>query len=275
MVNINDPHAIIVHCDGAMSLKPKQIGGGGFVVEFPDDYNIQPVESYFRMDNQGINRIEMASILEAIIKLQQLFKQYNLKNINRILIYTDRFNATDEEDLNPYKIAEYRKNKWKNFEGKDIKNKDILDKIDKERKKLYIIARSSVEIKYKKEKSNKKADKLSRLGRDSQIRGSKILDVKKLNVTRRKFNGEEIDYTLLNADYNLSVRIYGHQIVDRQYEILAEIIDGKHLGCKVKIYVSSEQKQNLHRTYNYQVKIYKVFRYHITINSIFDLKQPE
>ena len=268
---MNDPHAIMVHCDGAMTLKPQQVGGGGFVIDFPDEYEIDAVSVYFRMDNQGINRIEMASILESIIKLQQLFKQHNLRNINRILIYTDRFNATDEEDLNPYKIAEYRRNKWKNFEGKEIKNKDILDKIDKERKKLSKIAGSSVEIKYKREKNNKKADKLSRLGRDSQVRGKKILDVKKLNVTRRKFNGKEIEYSLLKEGDILKVHVYAHQVLDKQCELLAEIVDGEHLGFKFKIYVSLEEKQNIHRTYSYQIQINNVFRYHITVTDFIEL----
>lgn len=262
---MHNPYAICIHCDGAMDYDSKQTGGNGFVIEFPDDLNLDPITRSFRNDGQGINRLEMISILEAMEELLSKKNSLPLNRASGVVIYTDRYNATDEQALNPYRIKEYRKNGWKNHEGKAIKDKEILDKIDKARTKLSQIVGGRVEIKYKKEKHNKTADKLSKIGRAGNERGRKIISKKNKQITRRQFNGPEIDYRTLTVGDVLKVRVYAWEPIQEQCEVSTEILSKRNKGEKLKVYIDLKDKAIVNRSHVYKIKVKEVFRHHVLV----------
>jgi ribonuclease HI len=266
---MDNPYAINVHCDGAMDYDSKQTGGNGFIIEFPESINADPIAKSLRNDGQGIHRLEMISILEAIEELLSFAKNNPgvLRKAGGVDIYTDRFHVTDDELLNPYRIQGWRREGWKTYEGKSVKDKDLLDSIDKARKKLSQEIGGRVEIKYKRRKKNKTADKLSKVGKMSVFGGRRILQKKNRNVARRKFDAPEINYELANPGDYFLVRVYAWERVQDEFEVCVEIINGPHTGKVMKIYINGSKKADVHRQHYYEIEVGEVYTHHIRANS--------
>ena len=134
-----NPHAVYVHCDGAMDYSSQNPGGVGFLITFPDSVNLEPIPITIGTYIGGnIERLELEALIQAMKKTIEVFKINNdaLKNIRQIIFITDRYGLIEEEKTSAYRIREWRRNKWKNHEGKPIKNHKLLDELDKTRKKL-------------------------------------------------------------------------------------------------------------------------------------------
>lgn len=269
---MHNPNAINIYTDGAMDYDTKQTGGTGYVIEFPESYDIPDIQDSFRRDQQGIHRLEMIAILEGMEALIKWIK-YNNESYqisSRVIIHTDRIKLTDKELLNAWKISLWRKNNWKNHEGKPIKDKDLLDQIDKTRKKLSDKIKGRVEIIYIRRKYNKQADNLSKQGKKGVIKSRIIISEKHSKVSKRFFDGEEINYNELNVGDELEIRVYKKDSVQKDYEVSAEISDGKYYGKKIKIYVSIIDESKLHRHHYYKIIIKDVYTHHLFIESDFE-----
>lgn len=267
-----NPYAIQIHCDGAMDWDRVQTGGNGFIIEFPDSIGVEPISRSIQNNGQGIHRLEFISLVEAMEELL-LFDKRNpgmLRKAAGVEIYTDRLRATDGELANPYRIKEWRKNGWKNYEDKPIKDRDLLDKIDKIRIKVARAVGGSVSINYERENRNRTADKLSKKGKYSGIRGRKLIEKKNRRITRRLFEGPEIKYSQLSQDSLVEARLYAWEPVGEQYEVCFEIYSGPHKGKTMRVYVDDTQKAAIHRGHTYLIDIEKVFTHHILAKSFKD-----
>ncbi len=263
-----NPYAIYVHCDG--SMKPNETdnpGGIGFWIEFPETSGLKIIEEYDGIfTNTPIHRIEMFAIIRAMEETIKAVKE-NSKLLSGcpVRIITDRFSLKDELLTNPYLIRDWRNNGWKNHEGKPIKNKDLVDRLDKTRKKLSDLVHGRVEIEWKRRKQNRLADKLSKKG--SEIGGPKkdFLSKKGEKIGRRKFDGPEIKYSGLKASDILFINIFRKDPVQDQWEVWGEISEGPHLGHKLKIYADDQLSAKLNRGNQFEIKIKSVFRFHLVI----------
>ncbi|MFC1802261.1 RNase H family protein [Patescibacteria group bacterium] len=264
---MNNPNAIQIHCDGAMDYDSRQTGGNGFIIEFPDSFKIDPIVGSIRNDNQGIHRLELISLVEAMESLLIFARQNStlIRDAGGVEIYTDRFSATDELLTNPYKIKSWRKNGWKNHEEKEIKDRDILDKIDKTRIKLSKAVGGYVEISHKRRKENKTADKLSKKGKKSLNRGVKIFEPKKRRFIKRLYEGSEVNYSAVNSGLEFEVRVYAWEPVGKRFEVCFEVCSGDFEGCIIKAYISEDFKLKLHRGHFYLIRIDSVFNHHVEI----------
>lgn len=262
-------NAIEVYTDGAMDRDTRQTGGTGFVVRFPDHIGIQDIEESFRRDNQGIHRLEMIAILEAMVTLNRWLKANGTyaNDISSIIFHTDRHSLT--ELLNPWKVAGWRKLGWKTHEGKPIKDKDLLDDIDKHRKKLSGRIRGRVDVVYLRRKYNKKADKLSKKGKTGFEKNRLIVNPKVSKIAKRLFDGDEVAYSALSVGDRLDVRVYRKDPVQKEFEVVGEISDGEHFGKTIRIYVSFIDELELHRHHYYRVTAKEVRKHHIRIMSDF------
>lgn len=262
-----NPYALYVHCDGAMNLDSKNTGGVGLEIIFPDSLNRESIKkSIGRFEGANIERLELEAILRGMRELLMLFAKdrKELKEINTIIFITDRYGLRDEGKTNPYKIAIYRKNKWHNHEGKAIKNSDLLDEIDKTRKKIVSEYNCSLEIKYTSRKNNRSADKLAKSGK-TKSSVDRIIIKNGVKIGRRKFDGGEVRYNLLKEGQELIVHVFMKDLVKEQWELSAEICEGEYLGERLKIYTDFELERNIHRHHIYNVKIKKIFSHHIQI----------
>lgn len=263
----NNPYALYVHCDAAMDYDSKNTGGVGLKIEFPDFVELESIEiSIGRYEGANIERLELSGILRGMEEVTRLFNKYRdkLKNINTIIITTDRFGLSDEERTNPYRIKEWRKRKWCNYEGRAIKNSDLLEKIDKTRTKIIKESHCKLVIEYQRRKYNKDADKLAKLGKKQEL-VKENLALHGLKVGKRKYSGEEINYENAKEGERYIVHVFKKERVRDQWEIDVEFSNGYLLGRKMKIYSDFSTQEKMHRSHTYEIKIKKVFSYHVTI----------
>ena len=198
-----NPHAIYVHCDGAMDYNSKSTGGVGYKIIFPDFIDLESIpESNGRYEGANIERLELEAIIqsmEEILKVSKIHNKEKLRNANQIIFVTDRFALQDSDRTNPFKIKEWRKNGWHNHEGKPIKNSDLLEKLDKTRKKIHDLLYCRVRNKYKPRKLNKAVDKLAKAGKELALIKNDIA-IKGTKTARRLFDRISIDYKLLKGN---------------------------------------------------------------------------
>jgi ribonuclease HI len=262
-----NPYELYIKCDGSMNYDSKNTGGIGFEVIFPDSVGLENIkESQGRYEGANIERLELEALISGIEYIINFYVKNSkiLSNINTIIFVTDRFRLNDKEGTSPFKIQEWRKNKWCNHEGKEIKNHDLLDKLDKKRKKLSEIARSKVLIEYKPRKQNKVADKLAKAGKQFSISDDSIA-IKGLKVGKRKFDGPEINYNFLKDKEEIHIHVFLKTPLNKQWEISSEICETTNFGKKVKIYSDDKLAAKLQRRHEYKVKIKKVFSHHVQI----------
>ena len=270
-----NPYAIYINCDGAMDYDSKATGGVGYVITFPDFIELETIsESEGRYVGANIERLELEAIIQSMDEILKLSKIHNkeLRKATHVIIITDRFALQDQERTNPFRIRDWRKNDWHNHEGKPIKNSDLLDKLDKNRKKINDSLYCRVSIEYQRRKRNKTADKLAKTAKELAISKNDIA-IKGAKPARRLFKGVSINYNQLKGNQDLVIHIYRKEPVREQWEIFAEVCKGDFLGNKLKIYTDDLLAAKLQRQHIYKVKIRQVFKFHILIYSyLYDYK---
>ena len=264
---LNDPYALYVHCDAAMDYTHNNPGGLGFYIKFPDFVNLDDVEkSIGRYEQKNIETLELTAINESMKELLKLSSKHELefKKIRTIIFITDRFGLNDQNRTSPYRIRDWRKNGWNNYEGKEIKNWRLLDEVDKNRKKLSQKISCFVAINYVGRKYNRSADKLSKVAKKSAIT-KKDINHRAVKVGERLFDRGWVNYSAISSGDEILIHPYYKDFIKKHWDISADICDGKYVGHCVKIYVDSEKESQLHRKHKYLVKVEDVFTHHITI----------
>ena len=254
-------------------------GGIGFNISFPDSVPLEPIPiSIGVYKGANIEMLEIEALIKAMEKAIEVWEEYReyLVSVNCIILITDRFGLRDDEKTSPYKIQEWRRNGWKNYEGKPIKNHKQLDQLDKMRKKLSSTSRCPVKINYRRRKQNRVADKLAKAGRKEGLPIDKLAK-KGEKIGKRKFDGAEIPYSKLREDLSLHVNVFRKDPVQDEWEVWVEICNGDDVGNKLKIYASNVVAAGLKRGNEYLVKISAVFKHHIHIYSEIEHvpKQPK
>lgn len=260
-----NPYAIYVHCDGAMNYDSRSSSGIGVNIVFPDFVDIENIEYYSgSYIEANIERVELEALLQGMYEILKLYnyQRAKLNQVNIIIITTDRLGLIAR--TNPYAISAWRRNGWKNYEGKAIKNKDLLDKIDKTWAKVRKETMCRVEIEYIRRKYNKTADKLSQKAK-GQLRSKRNINKPGVKIARKYFKGDFINYVHLEKGKSYPLRIYRKEPVEQQLEVTAEFMEGKHMHKKIKMYTSADMDDRLHRHYTYDIRIKKVHSNHIEI----------
>ena len=263
--------AIYIYCDGSMMYDSQSSGGIGFVIKFPEYLEF---EDYSEHDgiyvDSNIERLELAGLIAGIQGLRGFIKinEPDLSQTSKIIVITDRFALQDSERTSPYRIRDWRSNHGKNFEGKEIKNWDLLNKLDKTRTKLGNESRKSVRIEYRRRKLNREADKLSKAGRKEGL-ADRSISIEGHKIGKRKFDGPEISYKQFTNKETLIVNIFRKRLIKDSWEINAEICSEKKYGHRLKIYTDYEFQEKLQRGNQYEVRIKKVYSHHIEIYKTF------
>jgi len=264
---ITNPHAMYIHCDGAMDYDAKNSGGIGFYITFPDFIDLEPIPiSIGTFTGGNIERLEIEALTQAMKEVINIYKKkgHLLQNITQIIFVTDRFGLSESEKTSVYKIQNWRSHHWKNFEGKPIKNHKLLDELDKTRKKVSDLARARVSIEYRPRKQNKSADKLAKKGKSGGMLFDKLAK-KGEKIGRRKFDGAEIRYSKIAKDDLLPIHVFRKDPVQKEWEIWVEICDGGLKGSKLKIYSDDILAAKLQRGNEYIVRVKTVYSQHIRI----------
>jgi ribonuclease HI len=267
MMKIKDHRAIYIHCDGSMLPDSKSSGGIGYVIKFPEEFEIEDITDFEGIyEDSNIERLEIQGLIKGIQGLVdwQKINSIDFSSVSRIIVITDRFDLQDENRTSIFKIKEWRRNGGKNFEGKEIKNWDLLNKLDKTRTKLGKLTWKSVRIEYRKRKFNKEADKLSKKGRKEGVPNREIA-IEGHKIGRRKFDGAEIIYNLFTPKESIRIHIFRKRPIKEQWEINAEICSDKRKGEKLKIITDYLLQEKLQRGNIFDVRIKKVYSHHLEI----------
>ena len=260
----DNPHALYVNCDGAMDYSSKNPGGIGIVIRFPEALRLENItESVGTYQGVNIERIEMEALVQAISRVIQLFEssKLDLRNINQIIFITDRFGLSDLERTSPYKIKQWRQQGWYNHEGKPIKNHTLLDKLDKLRKKLTVVAKARVNIEYRSRKKNRIADKLAKTGKSNNPFISTLMK-KSEKIGKRKFDDGEMIYGSFKEKQEVHINVFRKEPVQNEWEVWVEICDGEFYGRKFRIYTDNELAGKLQRGNQYIIKLKEIHRFH-------------
>jgi ribonuclease HI len=264
---MNSPYAVYVNCDGAMNYGKNNPGGVGFIINFPDFVALEPIEiSIGTYLNGNIEQLEIEALIQAMKKTMEVFELYSneLNNIGEIIFITDRYGLKEDDKTSPYRIREWRRNGWKNYEGKPIKNHKLLDELDKTRLKLNKATYARISIEWRRRKLNKKADKLAKAGKQIGLPNLK-LKKKGEKIGKRKHSGSELKYSSLKPDDRIHINIFRKDPIQDQWEIWAEICSGENIGRKFKIYSDDALSAKLKRGNEFVIRIKKVFRFHSSI----------
>jgi ribonuclease HI len=262
-----DYRAIYIHCDGSMMPDRQSSGGTGYLIKFPEELELEDISDFYGIyQDSNIERLEIEGLIKG---MQGLFdwlqnNHINITWISRIIVITDRYELQDERRTSPFKIKEWRSKGGKSFEGKEIKNWDLLNKLDKTRTKLAQLARKSVRIEYRKRKYNREADKLSKKGRIEGIPTREIA-IEGHKIGRRKYDGGEIKYSYFKPKDTIRIHIFRKRPIKNQWEINAEIFSNKRKGEKLKIITDHLVQEKLQRGNIFDVRIKKVSNFYFEI----------
>jgi len=266
MPSVN-PYALYVNCDGAMDYDSVNSGGVGFRISFPDYTDIPPILiSIGTYIGGNIEQLELEAITQAMKEVITVVGQYQaeLRRVTSIIFITDRFGLRQEDKTSPYRIAQWRKNKWKTHEGKPIKNHKQLDELDKTRLKLSKLAKARIEIQWRPRKENRGADKLAKAGKH----GGEVIEKlakKGEKIGWKLFKGPEIKYNVLKAESELTIRVFRKDPVQDEWEVWAELCEGEYVGNRIKLYADNVLAAKLQRQNTYVVRIKEVLRHFIRI----------
>lgn len=268
-----NPHAIHIYTDGASDYNTQQTGGIGFCIEFPDHTGLEPLEGSFNINNHGIHKLEMLGLIHAMERILIWHKENQTvaRSITGgVIFHTDRHSIIDTELTNPYTIDGWRRNGWKRHDNTPVKHHDLLDQIDKKRKKIASSFGGKIEIIYTREKHNKKADKLSKNAKHTLLRSSKTLPARKVKTGKRLHAGPEVDYTQLDEGDRLVIFCYLKVAVQDEHEVFFDICDGNFLGCKVRSYLKYKTESKIHRHHFYGVTVEQVKKHSIVFSDVFN-----
>ena len=245
----------------------KSSGGTGYVIKFPEYLELEDLSDFDgTFTDSNIERLELQGIINGMDGLRHYLKHHeiDLSRTQNIVVITDRFALQDSDRTNAFRIKEWRSKHGKNHEGKEVKNWDLINQLDKTRTKLSNEARKAVSIEYRKRKFNKDADKLSKKGRKNVITDRKIA-ITGHKVGQRKFDGPEIKHSWFYEKDMFIVYIFRKRLLKNQWEINAEICSKKKRGNKCKIITDYELQEKLQRGNVYKIRIKSVFSFHFTI----------
>jgi ribonuclease HI len=243
-----DSNALKIYVDGSALKNPGGPGGIAGIAEFPENLNrdneVIFEEGYIATTN---NRME----LRACIKGFEYARQFaELSMFQRIIVISDSQYLND----NHRRASYWKKNAWKNADGKPVDNEDLWNELLLLRPKV----RTSTEIRWVKGKSApilKEVDRRAKASAkqpthvDRGFRGGK--------VARSKTPGRSASTLFAARGQELVINIYRKNLVgrtqDKIYFDLFTESEGE-FTAKHHAFTTAEIAHELHRSHRYRVR---------------------
>lgn len=257
-----DPYALKIYIDGSAYNNPGGEGGIASIVEYPDDMNRDPELIFAKGFTETTNqRMELRACIEAL-----KWARANAKPIGcpRVIIISDSQYVCENHRSAFY----WKKNKWRNKDGRPVENPDLWDKLLAE--KLRVGVRTDLEW------GKGKSTEIGKLVDKAAKRSAKGFD----KIQDRGFHSGKISRTKLPGEVAVLypacgqieiIRIYRKDLIYRskqvEYKILFEVLSEKDgtYSSKNFAYTSSENEGKLHRSHAYRVEFNGTPRYPIII----------
>ncbi|MDO8571435.1 MAG: RNase H family protein [bacterium] len=234
-----DPHALKLYVDGS-ALKNPGKGGYSVVAEYPDSFDIAVSEvkngSYTETTN---NRMELRAVIEAM-KFARTDTQD--KRIRRVIIISDSLYVCDNQNSAVW----WKKNNWRNSEGRPMDNHDLWDEFLKLRPKIP----ANVEIVWEKGKTRailKEVDKNAKNAASSQ--GRTDFGFRKPRIARTKVKGPTASMFNAHGQTEL-IRVFKYEYRDKtELEVTFDLYSPTtdKFDAKYFAYLDADVFDDLHR----------------------------
>lgn len=217
--------SIVIYTDGSCSNNGYNNAQGGIGVYFPNK-ELPHVSKIFDLDNPTNQRTELYAILVAI---KYIHSKLNLKKYN-LLIKSD---STYSINCITKWVNNWINNGWKNREGKDVANRDLIEpiyeyylKYDIKFEHVAAHTKGDDEDSIYNAKVDKLATKATQKAKDKKIESSNenynisLIDNKKSNRSK-KSNGSKKSNNMsrsLTKSYNKPDEKYIHNLVTNYYD---------------------------------------------------------
>lgn len=243
-----DPNALKIYVDGSALKNPGGPGGIAGIAEFPENLNRDNElifeEGYIETTN---NRMELRARIKAFEHARQFAA---LLRRPRIIVITDSLYVNDNHHRAPY----WKKNGWKNADGKPVENADLWNELLLLRPKV----RTSTEIQWVKGKSApilKEVDRRAKAAArrptnvDRGFRGGK--------VARSKTPGRSASTLFSARGQELAINVYRKKLAGRTedkiyFDLFSE--DKGEFTAKYHAFTTAEIAHELHRSHRYRVR---------------------
>jgi ribonuclease HI len=242
----HDPRALKIYIDGSALKNPGGAGGFAAWVEFPMDWN-RPDEQLFQQGFQETtnNRMELLACIRAF---EYVRGQGRDLRVERVQIVTDSKYVHDW-----FFLAErWRKNGWRNLDGKPVENRDLWKQLLSVRSKVTV----RTELKWM---PGKKSPILKSVDRAAKIAASQPWETdrgfKSGKVGRSTEGSRRAAASFLAKGQHSVIRIYRSKLVGSDHKIYFEVWDTQlsRIEEKAWAFASAEVAVDLHRHHSYRV----------------------
>ncbi len=242
-----DPHALKSYIDGSAKDNPGGAGGLAAWVEFPSDWNC-PDEPLFQEGFQETtnNRMELLACIRAFEYVRK--QGYDLR-VERVQIVTDSKYVHDCFFL----AEQWRKNGWRNLEGRPVENRDLWKNLLSLRGKVKV----RTELKWM---LGKKSLILKAVDKSAKAASSEPWSVDRGfrpgKVGRSKAGSKRAASLFAAHGQEVLIRIYRTRLLGRSdHKIYFEVCDEQsgEVLQKASAFTSAEVAVDLHRHHSYRV----------------------
>jgi ribonuclease HI len=171
---LSDPHAMQILTDGSCYKNPGGLSGCAAIVIYPDDSKPEEQIVDFGAAESNISRMELMACNRAMEWLCKLGR--TALGVTRVQIVTDSRYVHD----NINRAVSWRKNGWRNFDGRPIDNSDLWKRFISLRSRMSLTVtfhwtkgKKTPQLKLV-DKAAKKAAKSGEQGVDFGFRGGKV-----------------------------------------------------------------------------------------------------
>lgn len=241
-----DPHALKIYIDGSALKNPGGAGGVAAWIEYPMDWDL-PDEPLFQEGFQETtnNRMELLACIRGF----EFVRDQGRLGVERVQIVTDSRYVHDHFSL----ADRWRKNGWRNLDGKPVENRDLWKRLLSVRPKVAVrtdliwLAGKTSPILKAVDKSAKAAAvqpwNIDRGFQPGRVAPSKIRD--RRAATLFPAGGQEA-----------AIRIYRHRKVGTDHKFYFDVFDdnSQRFDRKECAFASAEIALDLHTHHVYRVR---------------------
>jgi len=241
-----DQNALKIFIDGSTYKNPGGDGGIAAIVQYPENFKKED-EEIFKIGYSGTTNCRME--LKACIKALEFINDHILDDINRILIVSDSQYVCE----NQYRVYTWRKNLWRNLNGKPVENKDLWQSFLTVKNKIRI----PLEIVWKKGKSSeitKNVDKNAKSAAKGILKPD--FGFKTGKIARSKLKGSN---TLFPANGQTIIakicrKLYSDKNITKIFFELFDEEKNEYVG-KFYCFADKSVSAELHRYHKYKITL--------------------
>lgn len=241
---MHEPYALKLYVDGSAFRNPGHEGGFSVFAEYPDSFGIVSKEVINRgYEGTTNNRMELRACVEAF-KFAR--KEVDRLGLNHVVVVTD----SDYVYSNQQRANYWKKDGWKNREGRNVDNPDLWNEFLSARQKVH----ATLEVRWERGKTTDILNAVDK-GAKKAATGIKKKDFgfNKGKIIRTKIRGGGISMFPAQGQ-NLIIRVFKYEYKsDSEWKVCFELYSKSENKFISKHFAYIRFLDNLHRNRFYKV----------------------